>query len=114
MKTIHKAILIAGIPVTIVVFYSVFIMANILNEIESSKQCYGSECKNPYLENEILSIDRSGKTFVLGLRNGTFYDTGCSSDEFPFSNDAVSYSCSDGVRHYLLDAIPIIQEVGQD
>lgn len=67
------------------------------NRIQEEK-CYGSECPNPYLSNEIISADFEGKYVKVGLKNGTEIITDCITKQWNFSQNSTSWWCGNEIH----------------
>lgn len=67
------------------------------NRIEEQK-CYGSECKNPYLSNQIIGADFSHKYVVLTLANGTQIITDCLTDRWDLTQNSTSWWCGNAIH----------------
>ena len=95
--SLELQIIIVGVISAIVIVvsgYVLFFMDDSTNP-KTSQKCYGSECKNPYLSNEIVGADFSREYVVLELQNGTRITTDCLASNYDVTQNATSWYCND-------------------
>lgn len=69
-----------------------------IDEVESNQKCYGSECKNPYLSNEIIGADYTHQFVVLSLKDSSMITTDCLSKAYSLTFNATSWWCGNQVH----------------